>query len=450
MRFTLRQGVRFHDGTEFDAAAVKFNVERLMDRDRTPTNRRLRDLPSGAELVDAQTVVVRTKAEFSQILNSFAHGSGSMVSPASVARHGEKGVAQIPVGAGPFMLEAFVPGQEVSLKAFDGHWGGRPATDRLVFKFIAEPATRIAALRTGAVDIVDSVPVQLVAGLKREAGIDVIARPGLRPLGLVINLASAPPDAMAVDMDYSGIGTVVLQNDHIYGDLAAYFAEAARTWPGRFIGLAQVDEPFSYRDDQLAKLEGEVSRLGMRGLYFTMTAFFRNGYAHFPDEPLFDPLWKLVARLGLPVFWVHSAKSPAGTYLDEMKRLARIVERHPAIRHVLVHGVPTSIYCDDADRLAIPAEICSLLEGGRVLSEVLYPIAWGGKMAYPYRRAQGHVRQLYDRFGPAPFCWGSDMPNVGRYCTYRQSFSYVWDECDFISKADRRKIFRENALGLFA
>ena len=53
-------------------------------------------------------------------------------------------------------------------------------------------------------------------------------------------------------MDYAGVGTVVLQNDHIYGNLAEYFAEAARRWPGRFVGLAQVDEPFAYRDGELA------------------------------------------------------------------------------------------------------------------------------------------------------------------------------------------------------
>jgi ABC-type transport system substrate-binding protein len=198
VRFTLRKGVTFHDGTAFDAAAVKFNVERLMDRERTPTNRPLWDVVAGVEVVDAETVVVRTKAPFSQIVNSFAHGSGSIVSPASVARHGEKGVAQNPVGAGPFMLESFVPGQEVVLKAFPGYWGGRPATERLAFKFIAEAATRVAALRTGSVDIVDSVPVQLVAGLRREAGIDVIARPGLRPLGLAINLSAAPFDDVRV------------------------------------------------------------------------------------------------------------------------------------------------------------------------------------------------------------------------------------------------------------
>lgn len=198
VRFKLRSGVKFHDGSAFDAAAVKFNVERLMDRTRTPTNRPLWDVVSAVEIVDASTVVIRTNNPFSQILNSFAHGSGSMVSPASIEKHGEKGVAQNPVGAGPFMLESFTPGQEVALKAFVGYWGGKPATERLVFKYIAEAATRIAALRTGSIDIADSVPVQLVAGLRREANIEILTSPSLRPLGLMINMANAPYDDVKV------------------------------------------------------------------------------------------------------------------------------------------------------------------------------------------------------------------------------------------------------------
>ena len=261
---------------------------------------------------------------------------------------------------------------------------------------------------------------------------------------------SAPPDAMVVDMDYSGIGTVVLQNDHIYGDLAEYFAEAIQRFPGRFIGLAQVDEAFGYRDDQLARLEREVTRFGMRGLYFTMTAFFRDGFRHFPDEALFDPLWQLVAKLDLPVFWVHSVKSAAGTYIDEMKRLRRIVDRHPGIKHVLVHGIPTSVYCDANDRVEFPPEVADLIDNCPVYSEVLYPIAWGGKMDYPYVRARGHIQQVYDRFGADKLTWGSDMPNVGRYCTYKQALGYVWDYCDFFTQPDRRKIFHDNTLSLFA
>lgn len=259
---------------------------------------------------------------------------------------------------------------------------------------------------------------------------------------------SAPPDGMVVEMDYAGVETMVLQNDHIYGNLADYFAEAARRWPGRFVGLAQVDEPFGYRDEELRALEDQVRRLGMRGLYFTMTGFFRNGYRTLPDEPVFDPLWRAVARLDLPVFWVHAAKSPAGDYLDEMRRLRRIVDRHPTVRHVLVHGVPTGLYADEGDRIVWPEPIVDLLDGRRVWTEVLYPIAWGGRMPYPYARAQRHFRQIYERFGAGRLVWGSDMPNVGRYCTYRQALGYLWDHAGFLPEEDRRRIFRENALEL--
>ncbi len=261
---------------------------------------------------------------------------------------------------------------------------------------------------------------------------------------------AAPPEGMVVEMDYAGVGAAVLQNDHIYGHLAEYFAEAARRWPGRLIGLAQVDEPFAFRDGELRALEDQVQRLGMRGLYFTMTAFFRNGYRTLPDDPTFDPLWRVAARLDLPVFWVHSATSPAGDYLAEMRRLRRIVDRHPAIRHVLVHGVPTGLYANEADRIEWPPEVADLLDLGPVWTEVLYPIAWGGRMPYPFARAQEHFRQTYERFGPRKLVWGSDMPNVGRYCTYRQALAYVWDYADFLPGEDRRRIFRENTLGLLS
>ena len=259
-----------------------------------------------------------------------------------------------------------------------------------------------------------------------------------------------PPDGMIVEMDYAGIGTVVLQNDHIYGHNAEYFAQAMAKWPGRFIGLAQVDEAVAYTEEELAWVERQVTQLGMRGLYFTMTAYFRNGYRTLCDEPVYDPLWKLVAQLKLPIFWVHSAKSPAGDYVEEMRRLRRIMDRHPNMRHVLVHGVPTSLYADGSDRITWPAEISDVLERYPVWSEVLYPIQWGGKMDYPYPRTKAHVKQIYERFGADRMMWGSDMPNVGRYCTYRHALTYLLDYCDFITPADRRKIFRDNTLGLFA
>jgi hypothetical protein len=65
---------------------------------------------------------------------------------------------------------------------------------------------------------------------------------------------SAPAEVIVRQMDYAGVATAVLQNDHIYGDLAEDFAAARARHPGCFIGLAQVQEAWAYRDDQLERL----------------------------------------------------------------------------------------------------------------------------------------------------------------------------------------------------
>jgi ABC-type transport system substrate-binding protein len=184
----LRTGARFHDGTPVDVATVKTNIERLMDKQRNPTNRPLWDPVAGVETPDAGTVILRLSQPFSQLPNSLAHVSGALVSPAAIEKYGEAGIAKNPVGAGPYRVASFDPGQQLVLEAFDGYWGGRPKTAKLTLKTIAEPSTRIAALRTGAADIIDSVPVALVAQLKQDPDVAIINVPGLRPIGFVINL----------------------------------------------------------------------------------------------------------------------------------------------------------------------------------------------------------------------------------------------------------------------
>jgi len=185
----LRPGAHFHDGTPVDVAAVKFNIERLMDKQRNPTNRPLWDPVAGVDTPDATTVVIHLSQPFPQLPNSLAHASGALVSPAAVAKFGEAGIAKNPVGAGPYRVASFDPGQQLVLEAFDAYWGGKPKTARLTLKAITEPSTRVSALRTDAVQIIDSVPVALVAQLKQDSGVKIIAVPGLRPIGFVINLA---------------------------------------------------------------------------------------------------------------------------------------------------------------------------------------------------------------------------------------------------------------------
>jgi ABC-type transport system substrate-binding protein len=188
----LRPNVSFHDGTRFDSSAVRFNLERLADKQRNPTNRPLWDPVGEVETPDTETVVIHLTQPFSQFPNSLAHASGAMVSPAAVQKYGENGIAKHPIGAGPYRMTSFDPGQRLEVEAFEAYWGGKAKTQRLVFRAISEASTRVSALRSGAVDVVDTVPVSLVAQLKREPSLNVLTSVSLRPIGFAINLTRPP------------------------------------------------------------------------------------------------------------------------------------------------------------------------------------------------------------------------------------------------------------------
>ena len=134
------------------------------------------------------TIIIRLSQPFSQLPNSLAHVSGGLVSPAAIEKYGDTGIAKNPVGAGPYSVVSFDPGQQLVLEAFDGYWGGKPKTARLTLKAITEPSTRVAALRTERRRRHRRVPVALVAQLKAGPRPEIIAVPGLRPIGFVINL----------------------------------------------------------------------------------------------------------------------------------------------------------------------------------------------------------------------------------------------------------------------
>jgi predicted TIM-barrel fold metal-dependent hydrolase len=259
----------------------------------------------------------------------------------------------------------------------------------------------------------------------------------------------APADFMIAQMDYAGIDVAILQNDHIYGSLNEYFADAIQRFPDRFIGLAQVEEPLAHADAQIERLRHAVERLGMRGLYFTTSTFFTVGYGHYYDDRSFDAFWRTVAELELPVFFTFSGGSPIGTFDDELRRLLGWYERFPSVRTVLVHGLPDGQYVDDDRRLRPTDALKSLIASCPVHAEILFPIKWGGTWDYPYVRAHDLAQQYVDLFGPDRLVWGSDMPNVERYCTYRQALTYFTDYVA-LDDATLTKILSQTALSLLA
>lgn len=190
--FHLRHNAVFHDGTPVDAEAVKFALERMLDPKRNTTNQPIWSPIAGADVIDQYTVRVNTKEPYALLLNTLAHGSGAIVSPTAIKKNGDDSMGQHPVGAGPYMLDSFNPGQEVVLKAFPNYWGGKPKLDKIVYRYIPEASTRIAALKTGSVDVIDDIPPHLVQSIKQDSNLDVLTKPGLRPMGLAILTTREP------------------------------------------------------------------------------------------------------------------------------------------------------------------------------------------------------------------------------------------------------------------
>jgi len=256
-------------------------------------------------------------------------------------------------------------------------------------------------------------------------------------------------DRFVAMMHYANITTAVLQNDHIYGNLSDMFAQAMTNYPGKFIGTAQVEEAFAYQDSEISRLNDQIQRQKMSALYFTTTGMFRSGYKPMHSDPVYDPFWREVEKLAIPVLWVQSTNSPVGSYEDELCHLEKIMTRFPNIRHVLVHGIPTAIYADERNILKLPSIVTSLMQTGLVSAEILYPIAWGKTYDYPYNQAHNHIQQLIEMFGAGRFMWGSDGPNVDRYCTYAQSLTYFTQYANYLDEAERKLILHDNAFAIF-
>jgi peptide/nickel transport system substrate-binding protein len=182
----LRDDVKFHDGTPFNAEAVKFHVERLQDPDWASPNASLWDHIVSVEVADDYTVKLSTAEPFGPMLFYMAHGSGGIASPAAVDEWG-KDFVEHPVGSGPYELESFTPGVEVVLIRNEDHWGDRPPLDKITVKQVPEAGARVAMLETGEAHIIAEVPPEDVERLNADPNIDVVQQTGLRAFFIAFN-----------------------------------------------------------------------------------------------------------------------------------------------------------------------------------------------------------------------------------------------------------------------
>jgi glutathione transport system substrate-binding protein len=191
----LRKGVKFHDGTEFKADAVKANFDRVTD----PANRLKRyGLYSNiakTDVVDDYTARITLKTPFSAFINQLAHPSGVMISPTALRKWGSKDIAFHPVGTGPFRLVEWKATDHVRAAKFDGYWQkGYPKVDTLTWKPVVDNNTRAAVMQTGEAQFTYPVPPEMAAVLKAKPELDVIAAPSIIERYVSMNTQQKPFD----------------------------------------------------------------------------------------------------------------------------------------------------------------------------------------------------------------------------------------------------------------
>src|SRR5262247_3404714 len=172
--FTLRKGVKFHNGEPVTAEDVKFS----WDRYKGASAKLLKDKVKEVQVVTPSQVrfVLREPwPDFITFYGTTASGAGWIVPKKYVEKVGDDGFKAAPVGAGPYKVVSFKPGVELVLEAFDGYWRKTPAVKRLVMRSMPEEATRAAALKAGEVDVAYLLSGPTADGVRKTAGFRLAA-----------------------------------------------------------------------------------------------------------------------------------------------------------------------------------------------------------------------------------------------------------------------------------
>ena len=227
IRFTLRQGVKFQNGEDFDASAVKFTFDRLLGPEgaKGPQQANYTAIKQ-VNIINKYVVDFIMDRPDPVIITKLAGYGAKIVAPKYYSEVGDEKFNNLPVGTGPFRPTEYVKDDHLTLEAFPEYWGGSPKVKTVIYRFIPEAATRVAELQAGRADIVQGVPVSLASVVKGIADAQLVPVGTTTVTELRFNTSMKPMDdirvrkAMIYAVDRDTIIKTILQG---YGKPIASF-----------------------------------------------------------------------------------------------------------------------------------------------------------------------------------------------------------------------------------
>jgi len=226
----LRPGVTFHDGEKFDAAAVKFNIER--HKNLAGSNRRGELAPvTSVDVIDAATVRLNLSAPFSPLLAQLADRAGMMVSPKAATAAGDK-FGTSPVCSGPFKFTERVAQDRIVLERFGGYWNKAAVNfDKVIYTPIPDATVRLANLRSGQLDFIERVASSDMEKIVAEKKLKYSRITEIGYQGITINVGKSDVakknplgrdarvrEAFELSLDRQGLAQVVMDNEAQLGN----------------------------------------------------------------------------------------------------------------------------------------------------------------------------------------------------------------------------------------
>ncbi|HVT64484.1 MAG TPA: ABC transporter substrate-binding protein [Mycobacteriales bacterium] len=308
--FKLRHGVKFHDGTPFNSAAVKASFQRRLDVNNAPSYMLA---PVKTMLTpDPYTFVVKLKQVVTPFLDYLASSWGpKMLSPTALKKHGGKDFGQTylnthDIGTGPYTLTAFVRGDHYTLTRFAGYWGTPPAYQTIDIKITPDMNSQILALKSGDQDaILHSFPTPELASVQGDSDLKVDNFDSYLTALLYMNVSKAPLSDLALRKEIAeaiDVPDLVKQVYGAYGSVAQSMypkgildpSLAPVSYPPKAVKVNGVKLSFGYTADdsglqqRLAeliqqKLEAAGFKVSVREVQNAQTYGYPTDVKHAPD-----------------------------------------------------------------------------------------------------------------------------------------------------------------------